>query len=248
MYVEERDRSWCSSSSANDNLAVTIEVASDTSSPYAVNAKAYAALIDLVTDICKRNGIGKLLWKGDKGLIGQADKQNMTVHRWFANKSCPGDYLYERHGAIADEVNRRLGSESAPPPAPAPSGGKSADELAREVIRGDWGNGSDRKNRLAAAGYDYAAVQARVNDIVSGKASSSAAPSQSAAFRPYLVKVTADVLNIRKGPGTNYGKSGAIRDRGVYTVVGESTGQGATKWGKLKSGAGWISLDYVRRA
>jgi LysM repeat protein len=114
IYVEEKDRSWCTSSSANDNRAVTIEVASDTTAPYAVNAKAYAALIELVTDICKRNSVKKLLWKGDKSLIGQPDKQNMTVHRWFANKSCPGDYLYERLGAIADEVNRRLGVDDEP--------------------------------------------------------------------------------------------------------------------------------------
>lgn len=112
MYVEEKDRSWCSSSASNDHRAITIEVASDTTHPYAVTDKALAALIDLCTDICKRNGIKKLLWKGDKNLIGQVDKQNMTVHRWFANKSCPGDYLYERHGYIADEVNKRLGADS----------------------------------------------------------------------------------------------------------------------------------------
>jgi hypothetical protein len=176
MYAEERDRSWCSSSAANDNRAVTIEVASDTYAPYAVNDKAYAALIDLVTDICKRNGIARLLWRGDSSLIGQTGKQNMTVHRWFANKSCPGDYLYERHGQIADEVNRRLGSGTATPsPAPAPSAAKSTDVLAREVIRGEWGNGSDRKSRLTAAGYDYNAVQARVNAILGGGASAPSA-------------------------------------------------------------------------
>ena len=71
---------------------------------------AYAALIELVADICKRNGINKLLWKADKSLIGQVDKQNMTVHRWFANKACPGDYLYQRHGAIAEAVNAKLGT------------------------------------------------------------------------------------------------------------------------------------------
>ena len=109
MYVEEEDRSWCSSNAANDNRAITIEVASDTKEPYAVNAKAYAALIDLLVDICKRNGIKELKWKADKSLIGQPDKQNMTVHRWFANKSCPGTYLYERHAQIASEVNKRLG-------------------------------------------------------------------------------------------------------------------------------------------
>lgn len=108
LSVEEKDRSWCSSSANNDHRAVTIEVASDTSHPYAVTDAAYNALIKLVADICQRNGIKKLLWQGDKSLIGQVDKQNMTVHRWFANKACPGEYLYERHGAIAEAVNAIL--------------------------------------------------------------------------------------------------------------------------------------------
>jgi len=114
MYVEEKDRSWCSSNAANDHRAITIEVASDTTHPYKVNDKAYDALLDLLTDICKRNGIKKLLWKGDKSLIGQVDKQNMTVHRWFANKSCPGDYLYNKHWEIAEEVNKRLNADASP--------------------------------------------------------------------------------------------------------------------------------------
>lgn len=109
MYVEEKNRSWCTSSPSNDHRAITIEVASDTEEPYAVTDAAYAALIELVTDICKRNGIKELKWKADKELIGQVDKQNMTVHRWFANKSCPGTFLYERHPHIAAEVNKRLG-------------------------------------------------------------------------------------------------------------------------------------------
>jgi hypothetical protein len=109
LYVEEKNRSWCSSSASNDNRAITIEVASGTTEPYTVTEKAYEALIELCADICKRNGIKKLLWKADKSLIGQVDKQNMTVHRWFANKSCPGTYLYERHGDIARRVNAKLG-------------------------------------------------------------------------------------------------------------------------------------------
>ena len=108
LYVEERNRSWCSSSASNDHRAITIEVASDTSEPYAITDEAYKALINLVTDICKRNGIKELKWKADKSLVGQVDKQNMTVHRWFANKSCPGTYLYERHSQIAKEVNEKL--------------------------------------------------------------------------------------------------------------------------------------------
>lgn len=108
LVVEEKDRSWCSSSSSNDDRAITIEVSSDNYHPYAVTDAAYKALIDLLVDICQRNNIKQLLWKADKNLIGQVDKQNMTVHRWFANKACPGDWLYERHGAIAAEVNKRL--------------------------------------------------------------------------------------------------------------------------------------------
>jgi len=112
MYVEEKNRSWCSSNKANDHRAVTIEVACEPRHPYEVNAAAYAALLDLVTDICERNDIERLLWKADKSLIGKVDKQNMTVHRWFANKACPGEYLYEKHDEIAAEVNRRLGVSS----------------------------------------------------------------------------------------------------------------------------------------
>lgn len=112
MYCEEKDRSWCSSSSSNDNRAITIEVASDTTYPYAVNDKAYESLIRLLVDICRRNDIKELKWKADKSLIGQTDKQNMTVHRWFSATECPGEYLYSRYKAIADEVNKRLGNLS----------------------------------------------------------------------------------------------------------------------------------------
>lgn len=365
MYVEEKDRSWCTSNAANDHRAITIEVASDTTHPYAVNSKAYAGLLDLVTDICRRNGIKKLVWSTNKNdRVNHLNGCNMTVHRDYANKACPGDYLYNRHGEIAAEVNKRLGvvadttpkeddtmsklyaskviavavaeigykekksnsnlddktanaggnnytkyardfdqkypqwyngkkngfawcdmfvdwcfltafgyaaalkllcqpeksagagctysadyyhnkgqfytsnpkpgdqiffgtsisncthtgivekvvgstvytiegntsdcvarrsyalgsskivgygrpkydaetGGSTPAPAPTPSqpstGGKTVDELAKEVINGKWGNGADRKARLTAAGYDYSAVQSRVNAILSGK-------------------------------------------------------------------------------
>ena len=109
MGVEEKDRSWCTSSRSNDHRAITIEVASEKEHPYEVTDAAYKALIELLTDICKRNSIKELKWKADKSLIGQTDKQNMTVHRWFANKACPGDYLYKKHPYIAKEVNKLLG-------------------------------------------------------------------------------------------------------------------------------------------
>lgn len=155
MYVEESYRSWCSSNAKNDHRAITIECASDRVHPYAINDKVYASLLKLCTDICKRNGIKELKWKGDKSLIGKVDQQNMTVHRWFANKSCPGDYIYNRLGQIAKEVNARLKPEH-----------KTIDEIAHEVIRGLWGNGQERKDRLTKAGYSYSTIQKRVNELI----------------------------------------------------------------------------------
>ncbi|MDE5820163.1 MAG: N-acetylmuramoyl-L-alanine amidase [Lachnospiraceae bacterium] len=109
LYVEEKDRSWCSSNPTNDHRAVTIEVANDGGAPdWHVSDRAMTSLIELVADICKRNHIKELKWRADKSLVGQVDKQNMTVHRWFANKSCPGDYLYKKHGDIAKQVNQKL--------------------------------------------------------------------------------------------------------------------------------------------
>lgn len=156
LSVPEADRSWCSSSSANDNRAITIEVASDTTHPYAVTDTAYKALIDLCTDICKRNGIKELKWKADKTLIGQTDKQNMTVHRWFANKSCPGDYLYNLHGQIAAEVNKRLNAGSQPSPEPPSSA------ILYKVQTGAFkqkSNADALQAKLKAAGFDTYMVQ-----------------------------------------------------------------------------------------
>lgn len=191
MYVEEKDRSWCSSSSANDNRAVTIECASDLKHPYAINDKVYASLIELCADICKRNGIRELKWKGDKSLIGQVDKQNITAHRWFASTDCPGEYIYSRLGQIAADVNKKLGNQEP---------------------EDDFTDGSRTDAKV-----------------------------------PYIVRVNIDDLRIRKGPGTNYDQNG-YTGKGSFTIVEESDGCGSDKgWGKLKSGAGWISLDYATK-
>lgn len=114
LYVDERDRSWATSNGANDNRAITIEVANDggAETGWHVSDAAYKALIKLLVDICKRNNIRELKWKADKSLIGHPDKQNMTVHRWFAAKACPGDYLYALHGQIAANVNSELNKKS----------------------------------------------------------------------------------------------------------------------------------------
>lgn len=265
MYVEEKDRSWCSSSASNDHRAVTIEVASDTKEPYGVTDKAYASLLNLVTDICKRNGIKELKWKGDKNLVGQIDKQNMTVHRWFAAKSCPGTFLYNKMGEIAAEVNNRLN-----PPAPQPTPVANSDIKAGSAVKiaegATYYNGKKvpawvvKKNWVVSEVKGDRAVidkstdgQNSINSPINVKfltiAEATAAPAQPTnTFNPYRVKVTAAALNIRQGAGTNFGITGCIRDRGVYTIVAESAGSGSDKgWGKLKSGAGWISLDFVNK-
>lgn len=117
LIVPEDERSACTSSVANDNRAITIEMSCDLQAPYKVTQAAYDSLVSLLVDICKRRPeLSGLRWRGDSKLIGQPDKQNMTVHRWFANKSCPGDYLYSKHPEIVAEVNQILReSESKAP-------------------------------------------------------------------------------------------------------------------------------------
>lgn len=251
LCVEEKNRSWCSSSSANDQRAVTIECASDKTAPYAMNSKVYDSLVKLCTDICKRNGKKKLLWLGSKSKAlnysPKSDEMVLTVHRWFANKSCPGDWLYSRLDDLAEKVTKNLSGTTTPTTttttksdtlyrvqvgaysvknnadvqikkvkaagfdtymvkvgglykiqvgayskkenaeamqkklkakgfdsfittesgsAVTTTSKKSIETIAREVIRGDWGNGADRKKKLEAAGYDYDAVQKKVNELL----------------------------------------------------------------------------------
>ena len=220
LCVEEKNRSWCSSSNANDQRAVTIECASDKTEPYAMNSRVYDSLVKLCTDICRRNGKKKLLWLGDRNktlnYAPKSDEKVLTVHRWFANKSCPGDWLYARLGDLAARVTAALGTGISADkaasqlyrvrktwadsksqkgafsilanakkcassnkgysvfdengkkvyPADASSTKKSVDTIASEVIRGNWGNGDERKKKLTAAGYDYSAVQKKVNELL----------------------------------------------------------------------------------
>ena len=349
LYVDEANRSWCTSSNANDQRAVTIEVANNGGAPdWPVSAKAYAALLDLVTDICKRNGIKRLVWSTNKNdRVNHLNGCNMTVHRDYANKSCPGDYLYNRHGQIAAEVNKRLDITDAG----GSTGGQTSGNTETGLKVGDVVDFKGTQHYTSAAAKDaktckpgkatitavaagkahpyhlkaisgggstvYGWVNAadistgstggqtsgntetglKVGDVVDfkgtqhytsaaakdaktckpGKATITAVAAGKA--HPYhlkaisgggstvygwvnaadistgstgtatscRVRTTADVLNIRKGPGTNYGVAGQIKGKGIYTIVAEAAGPGATKWGKLKSGAGWISLDYVTK-
>lgn len=213
LCVDEANRSWCTSSSWCDNRAVTIEVANSANGGnWPVSDRTLATLIDLVTDICRRNGIRNCTYTGGKDGV-------LQKHEWYANTNCPGPYLGSKFSYIASEVNKRLSGNSSSSGGTSTSSlyrvrkswsdvksqkgafrdfdnakkcananagykvfdasgnevypnkvtiSKSVDTLAHEVLAGNWGNGSDRANRLRAAGYDYDTVQNRVNEILSG--------------------------------------------------------------------------------
>ena len=102
LYVDEANRSWCSSNGDNDHQAVTIEVANDViGGNWHVSDVALAKLIDLCVDICERNHIDRLVFTGNAS-------GNLTVHKYFAATACPGPYLESKMPYIAEEVNRRL--------------------------------------------------------------------------------------------------------------------------------------------
>lgn len=267
MYVEEKNRSWCTSSASNDHRAITIEVASDTTEPYAVRDNVFSALLNLVTDICKRNGIKKLVWSTNKSdRVNHKNGCNMTVHRDYANKSCPGKYLYDRHGEIAAEVNKRLGADEPKVETPATTSAIKKGDVVSIADDATYYDGVKkvpawvRKKKwiVSSVSGDRAVIDKSVDGknaicspinvkFLTVDGAKVEAP-KTETFKFYLAKVTASALNIRKGAGTNFAVTGVIRDKGTYTIVAESKGQGSTKgWGKLKSGAGWISLDFVKK-
>ena len=136
MYVGEKNRSWCSSDAKNDNRAVTIECASDTTDPYAMNAAVWNSLVRLCADICSRNGKTRLIWIPDKEMALdydlEPDEMLLTVHRWFANKACPGDWLFNRLGELASAVTKALN----PSGTGVPGDGDTPHEWAREAV--EW--------------------------------------------------------------------------------------------------------------
>lgn len=136
MYVEEKNRAWTSSSADNDNQAVTIEVANITGAPdWKVSDIALNKTIDLCVDICKRNNIKRLNFTGGK-------TGNLTMHKMFANTSCPGPYLESKFPYIAAEVNKRLNSQPVVNPTPQPT------QILYKVQIGSFSN---KKNAEALA-------------------------------------------------------------------------------------------------
>ena len=181
MYVEEKNRSWCSSSSANDNRAITIECASNLKSPYEFKPIVYNKLVDLCVDICKRNKKTKLLFLGSREKTEKykpkSDEMLLTAHRWYSDTDCPGAWLYSRLDLLANDVTKKLNNSNkksvissikkkiTTKKSTTPKK-KTTTQIAKEVIEGKWGNGEERKKRLTKAGYNYNTIQKKVNKLM----------------------------------------------------------------------------------
>ena len=176
-YVPEEKGSWCTSNKDNDMRAITIEVANDGGAETGWHAsdKAVDALVNLLIDICTRHKKKRLVWLNDKAKSlaykPKDDEMMLTVHRWFAAKACPGDYLYNKHPEIVKRVNEAL-------------------------------NG-------------------------------------------YKVKVKPTNLKVRKQPSKTADVVTLIHKDEIYTIVEERKNE--YNWGRLKSGIGWVNLNYVKR-
>lgn len=155
LYVDESRRAWTSSNRDNDNVAVTIEVANDGGAPdWHISDKALAKTIDLCEDICRRNGIKKLNFTGDRA-------GNLTMHKYFANTQCPGPYLESKFQYIADEVNKRLGDHTSSEPAGDPSEEKVSvkDVTALPMLRRGSKGASVKALQILLIGYRYSCGQ-----------------------------------------------------------------------------------------
>lgn len=192
-FVDEAYRPWTSSSWEADKCAVTIEVANNSGAPdWTISDASMNALIELCADICKRNGIPKLNYTGDKS-------GNLHMHKWYAATACPGPYLGSKFPYIAAEVNKRLNSSTTTAPSnpstPSNDLSKYTDhQLAEMVIAGKFGNGDSRK---LALGSRYSAVQALVNAILSGSTNTPSAPRKS------VTDIAKEVIQGLWGNGTD---------------------------------------------
>lgn len=240
ISCEEKDRSWCTSSGSNDHRAITIEVCSNIPGTE-VTDKAYNALIELVADICKRNGIKKLVWSNDKNSrVNHLNGCNMTVHRDYANKSCPGPYLYERHGDIADAVNKKLDNTPIQPDPPAPAG------TLYRVQTGAFGvkaNADAFLNKVKAAGFETYMV--KVGNLYKVQVGA------------YSVKANAEkMMASLKAKGfdafitTESGTAAGVTPAPASLAVGDTVklASGAPVYGTSKQFASWVysSTLYLR--
>lgn len=237
MFVEECNHSWCSSSFWNDDRAITIETASDKEAPWAFNQKAYNGLVKLCVDICQRHGKNRLIWPETLEKLKQAESTRkstdmyLSAHRWYSATGCPGDWFYELEPQFAQDVTTILGGSSDPV--------GPVDMLYR--VRKDWRYSSTQIGAFRLLDNAKAMADKNPGYFVFDCEGRCVYP-----FSEYLARVSIHDLNIRSGAGTNYPIQRQI-EPGIYTIVEEAKGDGASNWGRLKSGIGWVSLDYALR-
>lgn len=158
LMVDEGNIAWHCANWYHNSRSIGIENVNSSGAPnWDVAQETFNTLVELCADIVRRNpGIGRL----------QVGK-NLFGHKDVADKNRPTACPVQLHGRLqelADRVNAMVSGQPAPStPAPAPGGRKSNDQIASEVLAGSWGNNPQRREKLIAAGYDYAAIQAIVN-------------------------------------------------------------------------------------
>ena len=272
VSVNESDRSWCSSSRSNDQAAVTIEVSNIANSAsvdpdWKISDEAMKSLIKLCADVCKRNGIKKLYYDG-------TTNATLTRHCMFASTDCPGPYIKSKTTYICDEVNKLIGATTTTTTTQTQNKTTTTTTTTKTTTTTAVKAGDTVQLSSKATYYNGKTIPDWVKNtkwIVKSVSGDRAIIDKSAdgknsimspvntkyltvvkntaatTFTPYKIRVTSDSLSIRKGAGTNYAIVGQIKDRGIYTIVGEAKDVNGTKWLKLKSGAGYISADGTKK-
>lgn len=262
MYVEEKNRSWCSSSNWNDQRAITIEVSNSAKGgEWPVSSAAYNSLIKLCVDICRRNDITPS-YDGTKNA-------SFTEHRMFSSTLCPGPYLHNRMSQIVEDVKKELAASGTVISAPVEETSTTSSQVSNaypatpflvEVLVSDLtirksstadstrvGVTGKGKFTITEVKHGYGKLKSGVGYIpLNDPSCVKILSSSSAAFASYIVKITTSALNIRKGPGVEYAVVNVIKGGGKYTIVEENNG-----WGLLKSYSknrdGWINLKYTEK-
>ena len=246
LFCPEADRSWCSSSQWNDNRAITIEVSNSAygdASGWPISDASYKALIRLCVDICKRNGIPKLEFTGDKN-------GSLTYHYMYAATGCPGPYIKARTQQICNDVNAQLQTASprdvggylvslkANAPIYDTAGGKVISKITKST---KYTIVKDKK-----IGYiTYGLLKSNAGWVVVKNETpvvhtpTTPTPVQSDLYKKSL---KANELVYKEAGGPTIGTVGA---NGVFTIVEEKT-IGNQVFGKLKSGKGWVVVKTIQ--
>lgn len=197
--------------------------------------KTYEAAVELFAYLCKLYGLnptadGVIISHREGHARGVASNHGDPEHLWN------GLGMGYTMNTFRKDVKEKM------------QGGTVKPDETKEMyrVRKSWGDAVSQKGAFHELENAKKCADANKGYAVFNTSGKQVYPKTD--FSPYLVEVTATDLNIRKGPGTNYGKTGKFTGKGVFTITEERAGTGSNKgWGKLKSGAGWISLDYVKR-